>query len=214
LSFLRFAATGLFFFFSVSLCGLGGVLRAQRIVAAAGRFLYAKLIILGCSCDMTNPAKIDLAHTIFQSAEQFKLAYSTLQQANTGALNVPMTVYGALALELYLKSLIVLEEKEPPYIHDAVKLFNELKPETQKRISGHYDKRTPGGLETMAKARPELGLQHLDFSFDAVLAASGDAFVKFRYIYEGKLSEKNWYAGPIVDAVIATIKEDQPTWFK
>ena len=81
----------------------------------------------------------------------------------------------SLALEMALKAWQRRERQEAPEpTHDLLKLFKGLKPETQKRLQA----KMPGIVDELLGETLSKGLREL-------LCSHRDAFIKWRYPYEG-----------------------------
>jgi hypothetical protein len=171
------------------------------------------------------PTQGDLAYRIFTHAKQFEKASMLLaQQIQSDAdFMLPCTMMGCFVFELYLKCLIVIETGSAPRKeHNYLKLFEKLSAESKAKIKEYYDK-NPSPTQLLQRSgkfsvlRPEDAtyMQNLDLSFDAVLAASKNAFQQVRYIYEEgqmKLGD-SFFAGPIIGGTLERIKELRPQWF-
>ena len=98
----------------------------------------------------------------------------------------------ALATEIYLKCLGIVDKGEAPWGHDIDDLVDALTPESMEAVRHFYslvwqndpDCRFFLEWERRWSADPEA-----TFSFDAVLLKSAEAFTRLRYGYEGKESE-------------------------
>src|SRR5207302_6440823 len=120
---------------------------------------------------------------IFIVAEQFWRATRTLRREED---KVPPVVCAALALELYLKSLLAMQPgAKVPIDHNLKRLFDRLDAPSQAQIRAYfrpYEAETEGNVDqayrTRGKTPPAGDL------FDFVLRASKDAFATYRYIYE------------------------------
>ena len=120
----------------------------------------------------------DFDTTILNIAEDFYHAYSRcLEEKNPtkdeygriryDVVNVPAIVNGAFALELYLKSLSPLSDKElKQKRHSIKKLFLTLNIDTQKRIRDEVEKELPSG-----------------YTFEKGLTIINNAFTFWRYIH-------------------------------
>ena len=126
---------------------------------------------------------------IFRSADAFHeasllaLRRATRTDNETQRFNLGLVygVNGALAVELYLKLLLEIENKQVPETHDLQKLFLQLGRESRAKLRKRHDK--------LAKDHRLL----LDFSnrygikvnLESLLEAGKDVFKQFRYLFEG-----------------------------
>ncbi len=83
----------------------------------------------------------------------------------------------ALAMEFALKAWFVFDHNNPkvPKVHNLVKLFNKLKPETQLRLNQEFKR-------SVAPMYPSSFV--MDYDLHSVLFQHQDAFIDWRYIYE------------------------------
>jgi hypothetical protein len=145
--------------------------------------------------------------TMFVTAEQcFSAAKALVNEMHTTPSTdllrylVPAVTLDAFALELYLKTLAVMEGK--PLLkntHNLHELFMILSPETQTEIR---ERSTPH--ITAINQQPT--------TFDAELRYSEDAFKTVRYIYEGVGSNKGWTLSGVTMETRALILRRHPTW--
>jgi hypothetical protein len=165
---------------------------------------------------MTQPLQPATAHDIYLTARSFEVARSDVLTAlnqrmgGTSGTVAPAAVHilapgvalSALAAELFLKSLIVMEGKPVKREHRLHLLFGELSAAAQKQIKDHYNELI---------ARPENAA--FVMAFEIALESSSRAFDRFRYIHEGLPNSKDVWAGSIIsDAIHWTIIDAQPSW--
>lgn len=127
---------------------------------------------------------------IAEQAEAFFMACRVLrrlarQKAHTMA-DIPMVVNAALALELYLKSLLTLEKRKFRWIHDPAKLFEGLSDQTKRRLIREHKKWEKNEIFERLIAggtTPDiLTLLHL----------GRNSFQSFRYRYENRTDGTIW----------------------
>jgi hypothetical protein len=168
---------------------------------------------------MINPLRV------FQQAEKFRLSAITLiqtglQAANQGNLmhfaqtSVPTVVLEAFAFELYLKCLLNLQNPERTVEgHNLEWLFNQLAKPTREAIRREYDQPSKSAKRNREARAAQPG--HAP-DFDQDLHLSKDAFVLFRYLYEGgdgqALENANYIASEIMEAVRAVILQRKKDW--
>lgn len=162
---------------------------------------------------MTQQQPID-ALGAFLNAERFKSAASCLSsllgQHGWFELFIPMHVNAAFALELYLKALLILNERPVPWAHHHGYLFRALPLLTRDRLVKRFSEYSKNDGELLwmkekdARYASDLG---------SILEASGDVFETFRYIHRDGLPLKMGSSPNITlrffrDELIAL----QPSW--
>jgi hypothetical protein len=130
---------------------------------------------------------------------------------------MPPVVLHAFSLELFLKCLILLDSGNIPQSHNSLQLFNALGAVNQARLVKNYKDhlKTDPTIAAAIKA----GKQS-DYEIANVLTVTGDAFVRFRYIFE--LPAKPSPAGEkfggastfVIRATRDLIIQLQPSWSK
>ena len=84
----------------------------------------------------------------------------------------------SLATEIALKALLSLEQKkDPPHIHDLLKLFEQLEPDTQKLLRAEM----PGWPEILEVSPFDYG------SLPEILWSHRDAHTHWRFIHEKQM---------------------------
>lgn len=158
--------------------------------------------------------------SIFIAAEQYRAAAHVVRTSPIGPhILWPTITCSAFSLELYLKSLILLETGTPAEGHDLRVLFDKLKPKTQDAIktgAAAGIARIPARFAQVARAVPTMAAQIGDPSrfgdFDTVLNDSSQAFKAFRYAFEGMTGKDQWMAEPITEAIRRHILTANPSW--
>jgi len=160
--------------------------------------------MIPCPTDMSADPK-----TRFSTAEVFR-AGSGILSRHMPALMFPMVMCASFSLELYLKSLVLLESGEAERGHNLETLFSKVSPESQRAIRENYEKkRTEQNAMFAASKVPPLPKTDFDF----ILHASAEAFENFRYAYEGIVKDQTgWLAGPIGECVRERIMALHPEW--
>jgi hypothetical protein len=157
---------------------------------------------------------------IFTTAQLFHESDFVLSTHATQRKDYPFfissAVNGALALELYLKCLILIDTgKAIQNTHNYWILFQKLKRETQTEIKDWYARLPPSLIEIASQHDPGLKEQNKEFTLEAELKRSQDAFVMWRYVYElGSHSGETTTSasGRVRDSVIQVIRARQPNW--
>jgi len=121
---------------------------------------------------------------------------------------VPGIVNSSFSLELYLKSLLILEGKNS-WGHGLLSLYNEVDTTNQRRIEKLYQEelaKFPINFPPTVKSANTIKLDII-----SVLERIKDAFSCFRYVFEGNT---NSYIGAqhVRDAVRRVIEEIKPEW--
>ena len=164
--------------------------------------------------------KIGDPHQIFKFARQFDQAQSLLAQigiTSNDQMLIPAMVHLALAFELYLKCLIFLDTGQPERKeHNYKKLFKKLTPNTQSKVKAIFDRLPKSPMEAAASLDEKFSeeIRNYDHSLEGVLSSSGDAFIKFRYMYEGRMGPGEGFTAIRAKyAVIEEIRNRHPEWF-
>jgi hypothetical protein len=141
---------------------------------------------------------------LFKSAEYFNAAAEELKRSQRVHpkfwLQVPRTVLGAFAAELYLKALLadligVIKET-----HDPAELFRHLPRATQGRLKKRHK-------ELVQKIYPPMPYALLSpdiTDLEIVLDMSRNTFVKYRYIHDPSVAGQPGYH---LDASIECFRE-------
>jgi hypothetical protein len=129
---------------------------------------------------------------IFDQADAYFLASNILEEQVSQArpqLLMPFSVYGAFALELYLKCALALEGKAIKREHDLVQLFSDMDQTTQTMIRAEFDRLLlPLDASAVRDAKPWLWI----VNFDSCLSAGRNIFMKWRYAYETPANSAGW----------------------
>ena len=94
------------------------------------------------------------------------------------ALSVPMLTCAAFATEIYLKSLLVLNKRNPTMQHDLKFLFMQLPIPVRAEIRRDWDG------QFNASAKKGMKEENVKFDLITVLASQSDWFERFRYWHE------------------------------
>jgi hypothetical protein len=130
----------------------------------------------------------------------------------------PCSVLESLSLELYLKTLAVMEHGDRSHLqdHDYRTLFADLSADTRKTLRDRWDAWVAenmgwaSSLKEMTKAFPEFARSD---EFDQMIEHNARAFEEWRYCHEfvGKRAIP-WTAQPFVGIVRDLIVERKPDW--
>ena len=159
-------------------------------------------------------------NAILINAERFLLAANHLTEAlsRTGnpGLSTAFIVNGALALELYMKCIFVLDSKKPPLrTHDLVRIYDALCHEVRQHLNDSYRTvlNTNPAHRAMAIKIREMGIRNPQLEDPKIrteLEEVADAFVSWRYAWEGNLKGFAKF-GELVRAMRATISYCDPS---
>lgn len=131
--------------------------------------------------------KLD-ADTWFEYADQFQLAALLLLASRPvcehGPLARPHIVLKAFSTEAYLKSLIELEGKIAPPVHNLHALFQKLDVKSKRVIRRRWNADYAPRLRQLRKQKDRPRVK-VPISIEGVLKQSGDAFVVLRYMPKG-----------------------------
>jgi hypothetical protein len=150
------------------------------------------------------------AQEIFQTGEGFLEACRILNEAaNQGfpVRTLVMAVNASLALEAYLKCLLFLERQAFDKTHDLKKLFNALQPQTQAQLRKEHDQHA-GESGSLQRAKE----QGFKVDLDSLLESGKDAFVYFRYAFEGRNRDVHFGLNGLTKCVRERILALKPEW--
>ncbi|MGI9088131.1 MAG: hypothetical protein ACR2HH_10405 [Chthoniobacterales bacterium] len=126
------------------------------------------------------------AEDAFRTADAFAIACGVLEtEAKAGRaviLSFVRATLEALTLEMYLKSLLLMENSEHRRGHDLYKLFNYLNPKTRGELSRDFDKNTARNLAFLAEAK----MRKTPIDLKSLLILGRHSFSDFRYPHELK----------------------------
>ena len=155
---------------------------------------------------------------IFKSAEMFfnagrALGFAIEQQRLDAVW--PACICSSLALELYLKCLLLMDHKKtPPAKHDLKALYDGLSKETKAKIDARFDRKTAQQFIDAAHAvrGAPVSPPVCDVNFE--LERSRNSFEVLRYIYEHASlpDDANWIAEEVLQAVRKLILDENPLW--
>lgn len=129
---------------------------------------------------------LSLERSIYVQAKGFHKASELLATSLAEPFCMTATVTNsAFASELYLKCLIILETGQlMKDQHNLRKLFNKLHEDTKKTIENNFDKGMSEAPEISEEAKAQVGGRTPPRTLWEALEQGGDAFVRWRYIYE------------------------------
>jgi hypothetical protein len=168
---------------------------------------------------------IHASQCAFSTLYLAKYTSDTLSAAPPGVpvsvpTNMPSIVLSALSLELYLKCLVAIERGgDYPYDHEIVNLFNLVSTPRQKRIKDLFDEefnRNPIMVYMREQVANKNGstLDKKDLTLKGLLEGANNAFIEWRYAFEGVTRMSGVSTQPVRDAVARTILEIKPEWEK
>jgi hypothetical protein len=129
---------------------------------------------------------LSLEQSIFVQANGFHKASELLATTLVNPFCMTaMVTNSAFASELYLKCLIIIETGQlMKDQHNLRKLFLKLREDTQKTIENHFDEEMAKAPDISEEAKARLGGRIPPTTLREALVQGGDAFIKWRYIYE------------------------------
>jgi hypothetical protein len=150
---------------------------------------------------------------LFKAAEVFReardLLYSKLRETRL-RLAVPWGVNDALALELHLKCLLLIEQGTYPEEHNLKELFRNLSRQTKDVLRKEHD----GIAENdpiFTNARAQIGIET---NLETLLELGQDAFTQLRYAFEGTPPVGMWGLDIFTQLVRKRILLKHPDWEK
>ncbi|KTR27887.1 hypothetical protein RSA11_04275 [Exiguobacterium indicum] len=149
----------------------------------------------------------DKAKLIFEQARRFRNAGAILgnklsETSDPGLYMAPFIVNSSFAIELYLKCIYVIETKEEPkYVHKLEQLFDNLSDFSQFITSDIFSRlnEQEGSYHALKDKVPDF-----DWSLRGVLESASQAFVKWRYSFDGDITSFP-SAGAVINALEACI---------
>lgn len=156
------------------------------------------------------------AKGIYDAAHNFLVASNTLNEklSETNDLSTYLAPYitvSSFSIELFLKCLYALEKgKKAKNIHKLYQLYDALSDDSKiiiKMLYEMYAEKDPSLIVLKSKV-PEMKTDLED-----ILKDMSNAFVNWRYSYEGNLTSFQG-SGPIINAIIGRISMLQPDWFE
>lgn len=154
------------------------------------------------------------AKDVYRTATQYYAASIAINEKlsetnNVGIYIAPWITNCALSIELYLKSLYLMDRgKKAPGTHDLAKLFRALNEENRIVIKLFYDQFV-GMDQTVQKMKSQFPETEIDL--DVVLKQINKAFVSWRYNHEGNFTSFPT-GGPLVQALKTRIEMINPDW--
>jgi transcriptional regulator with XRE-family HTH domain len=122
----------------------------------------------------------------------------------------PLAVNSALAVELYLKCLLLLEGKSYAPVHDLKSLFDSVDTDDKERIKQFFteDIARKEYIKRIQASNPEMR-----YEVEPILEAANKAFEEWRYIFEEKDYTRYYYGlEEVREAVERIILEIKPEW--
>jgi hypothetical protein len=159
----------------------------------------------------TKPAKID-PHRLFVNAGNFQHTIDALVNL-TGDVRFgqPIVVLTAFASELFMKCLIVLEQKPYPIGHNLKSLFSKLGVQTRTKIENEWNSQiVPKRSSQISAIESEIG-RKLPIDLPTLLGKGGNAFVDVRYAHE-KQPTGDFLLQDLLNVLKETILEKKPAW--
>ena len=120
------------------------------------------------------------------------------------SMAVATMLLGAFAIELLLKTLLILENREPPATHRLNILFRQVGHKRRRRIIEAW--------ETQARPRlKQFTAEGVPTDLPNALVHCGDAFDRLRYPYEEPRGT-TFYVGGLGRILLEEIATERPEW--
>ena len=149
---------------------------------------------------------------VFRTAESFAMACAALHTAALEKKFVVMTVVmatlEALTLELYIKSLLLVESGVYRSGHDLFKLFKYLDPQTQMELSKAHDRYLANNPSFVIEAK----LKNFPTDLESLLIKGRHSFTDFRYVHEGKAKKTVFGLHGLAVCIRERIIKARPEW--
>ena len=151
---------------------------------------------------------------IFLQAVNFHMAFKVLEgwkaphPSGKRAMAIPGSVISALAIELFLKTIICIETGHIPSTHNLLVLFNHLKPQTQSDVQAEWDHYAKVHEHRWADFDALLG-QPVARDLQTALKVGSRTFELARYYYE-ESAEFQFYLGALPEMLKRVIFKLRP----
>jgi hypothetical protein len=160
---------------------------------------------------MPTPPGASEPKLIFKTADVFSEAAVTLLHKAWNEekpyLSFAFGVNAALATELYLKCLLLIECGQIPKIHNLKSLFGQLPRKTRQVIRKQHDKAVHEDRALVPFAK-----QGIKFDLDTLLQRGQDVFELFRYPYEPRAKDTFFGLSGLANCVRQHILSLHPEW--
>jgi hypothetical protein len=167
--------------------------------------------------------------TVFTHAAQFHYAAGLLEKHNKARIGVmittepltpvsvpcmlPFIVIIAFCAELYLKCLLMLETGNYVVGHDLERLYSQVSALRRARIKEFFNEVFIRAAYERILQEKGLPIDPLELEIEGALRRLNNAFVEYRYVFEGLANEKTSFGVDVVcGAVFRAIMEIKPEW--
>jgi hypothetical protein len=192
-------------------CSTPVAIEARR----AERAKVAIVVALDLPIELWQPQHIVIMATsplfIFETAEGFYQAYELLGKLRYQDQRVLSAHFtnAALACELYLKCILVIENGDCPKIHSLKTLFQRLRKDTQIAIRTTHDNQS-----AIDNGHALWRAQGMMTDLDSLLDSGHDAFTVTRYVFEESMRKDfAFYPDIFVWTLRQHIFQTFPQWF-
>lgn len=153
---------------------------------------------------------LNTGYEFYRAVRQINNGWEVAYPKLSAAFIIPITVNIAFACELFLKCLLLLEDKTFSDLHSIRKLFKQLNGKTQNKIFDivNFDYVYDSGKSITKK------------QFDDALKAIKDYFVTQRYLFEKRENERVYENGlgiafikKLCDAILLVINSHLESYF-
>jgi hypothetical protein len=152
------------------------------------------------------------AEDAFRSADAFAIACGVLQTESQAQRAVILTfvraTLEALTVEMYLKSLLLMETNEHRRGHDLYKLFKFLSPQTRDELSKAHDSYILKHPAFLADAKRN----NYPTDLESLLIRGRHSFLDFRYPHEIKGSKTVFGLHGLAVCIRQRITAIHPEW--
>jgi hypothetical protein len=160
---------------------------------------------------LASDEQLARAKTTFIQACRFVFAHERLKLSTPDtaltAVMLPAMVMEAFAIELLLKTLLLMEGKEPSKVHELEKLYRRLHVETQRALAVEWDR---GPRVQLGKFADQ---QNLPTELPLALEKCSSAYAILRYAHEDP-NKCVFYLGALPRMLQDFIEVRQPDWVR
>lgn len=157
------------------------------------------------------------AKDVYRQAVRFQLADFMIRKSAVDEtenvqnnLMMPSMVLSAFSSELFLKCLLLLEEKPSVETHRLNLLFGQLRDETKSIIRKQWSIAVATNERELIENEKKLGIT-IPRDLDTALQDCGGAFVLLRYVYEAP-NDAKFYIIDLPQVLREVIDQLTPEW--
>jgi len=173
--------------------------------------LHQQKIVKQVPSTHTSELPVELQAILSQHPDQVHpdMGISSTSDLSLVPTSIPSIINAVFAVELYLKCLLVIDNRPRPQKHELSMLFDNLLDDRKKSVEELY-------LETAKKSPGEYSLPplaHGDYAIRHWLKDNENVFIEMRYVYELASCRGGNPFAPL-NALRGVILRIKPDWVK